>query len=497
MSCGNCGSVNCSGCVRTNCTTCGGINCGCKSNVTCSQVAGVIPAGIRACSPLAGCGNVLSSSVTPFYNQASQCQENNCQQVNIISFCPTVKNDNAFNMPACGQQATFVSSELSCAIQVGSYLWSDTYGYLEVVAFDNNTKQVTIQNNCNEDNAAPGTKITACSEFTNVDPPPPEINPNDRPCLAIDFTAPDVGDCIDITVTNTNGLQVGYLVTIGSGVYRVDGLVSATVITICNDGEGITPGTPVIALNASGDFQYCFGIISVNPCEEDPVDEGTVLVCNEGVIRPLNDGDDNDILTLVDATNNIAQWQPPAVVDPCGDYQNETAIYTLVGVNSNGSIIGNPAAEAPGPYTASYTLTSNQFMISNPSTCRTMRGMYQFDYVVNLKYFLEDTDGEATCLTALYSVELQISIDGGAFANEQVWSSVGFENQPLCDLPFVFNYAWGGSFSGQINLLPAAGTTFQARLVFTYVTPAVASLQARMEVLTSTEISGTALTVAV
>jgi hypothetical protein len=76
------------------------------------------------------------------------------------------------------------------------------------------------------------------------------------PYVAIDFTAPANGDCIPITVTTINGLSVGDTISIGTGFYTIDSFVSDTVVQICNDGDGILPGTSVIAQDQFGNYQY-------------------------------------------------------------------------------------------------------------------------------------------------------------------------------------------------------------------------------------------------
>jgi hypothetical protein len=230
-------------------------------------------------SPGGGCqGNSVPSSPLPFYACVPACQESNTQKIIINQFAQALKVANSWNIPACGFSATLSIPGL-VSITIGSYLWSESYGYFEVTAFDSGLQQVTILNHCNTGNAAVGTAVPACSEFINTAPPAPEVDSNTA-CVKIDFTAPANGNCIDITLTTTSGVSAGDTVQIGTGFYRVDDVKPNDIITICNDGEGITPGTSVIALTSIGEYQYCLTIISVSPCDRDAVTNGPIIVCN-------------------------------------------------------------------------------------------------------------------------------------------------------------------------------------------------------------------------
>lgn len=262
------------------CTTCGSSGrCGCSR-----QIVGVVMTQ-QPCSSGDCCQPVVQANPQPYYNCAPVCQEGHTQRITIQQFYADVKLLDTWNIPACGTTATINTDGLK-AIVVGSYLWNPDYGYFEVTAFNSGTGQITVLNHCNDGNAAAGTNVPQCTEFT-VTVPPADTIPTGTPCLAVDFTAPDVGDCIDITLSATTGLVVGYKVQIGSGIYRLSAIKPNDVVTICNDGEGITPGTPVIAFDSAGNYQYCLGIISVNPCDNDSVDEGSVVVCSDSLEKPL------------------------------------------------------------------------------------------------------------------------------------------------------------------------------------------------------------------
>lgn len=266
------------------CTTCGSnVSCNCTTNrVSCGQAICCTSCngnGCNSCNYGNNCyGNVVPASPQPYFNCAPACQETNTQKVIINQFAAALKVANSWNVPACGLTATLTIPGL-VAITIGSYLWNAEFGYFEITAFDSGLQQVTVLNNCNEGNAAAGTNVPSCTEFLNAAPPANEESPN-TPCVEIDFTAPDVGDCIDITLNNTNGILAGDVVQIGSGFYRIAEVKPNDIVTICNDGEGITPGTAVIAKDAAGNYNYCLQIISTSPCDRDVVSNGALIVCN-------------------------------------------------------------------------------------------------------------------------------------------------------------------------------------------------------------------------
>lgn len=244
----------------------------------------------RSCGPKSCCGNVSSPTpIQPYCGPTVSCPENHCQEIITQQFAAALKIVNSWNVPNCGGSATLYVSGL-ISVAVGSFLWNSQYGYFEVVGFDKETNQITVENSCIDGNAPEGTNVPACTYFIVTDAPLEAGgggSPGIFPFVAIDFTAPLVGDCLLITVTNVNGLVVGKNVQIGSGTYRIESIPDGTHIVICNDGLGITPGTAVIAKNAANQYQYPIILIDANPCTNDPVDEGCLVVCKDNIMSPL------------------------------------------------------------------------------------------------------------------------------------------------------------------------------------------------------------------
>lgn len=196
---------------------------------------------------------------------AVPCPENHCEVYQTNKFSTVIKVQNTWNVPECGEEAILSVPDTLMALP-GSYIWNETYGYFEILSYNASTREITVQNNCNEGNADPGTQVIQCSNFIVAPPPNSAVFPNFFPYVSADFVAPADGACIDITVTTTNGLIAGATIQIGSGEYTIDAISSSTNITICNEGAGITPGTPVYAQNDAGELQYPISILSNGCC---------------------------------------------------------------------------------------------------------------------------------------------------------------------------------------------------------------------------------------
>lgn len=213
------------------------------------------------------CSSCRSSTCTgcsarPYYSELPVCEEDNCQKVYVNQFSFAVCPTNSWNVPLCGQ-TSILNVDGVQGVSIGSYLWHTNYGYFEVTSVDTDKGQIGITNNCNTGNADVGTQIPACTCFVVTAAPADAADPSDLfPYVAIDFTAPADGDCIDITVTTINGLTVGDVISIGSGFYSIASFSGSTVMNICNDGEGILPGTPVIATDIAGNYVYPISVTS-------------------------------------------------------------------------------------------------------------------------------------------------------------------------------------------------------------------------------------------
>lgn len=314
--------------------------------MACSTCGSHVPCGCRPLQNDSCCQNLIPATPQPYYQCASACPEGHTQQVFIQQFVADLKIQDTWNVPACNGTATVTSVQL-IDIVVGSYLWNPEYGYFEITAFNSATNQITLYNHCNEGNAAEGTNVPSCTPFTVTTPPADSSTPTDGPCVAIDFTAPDVGDCIDITLTSTTGIAVGYLVDIGTGQYRVSALKPNDIITICNDGSGITPGTPVIARDPQGHYQYCLQIIAVNPCTNTSELQGKLVVCTGGdALTTLKSGGGGWVPVTLDPSGEV-EFRPLETGGACTQLAatwhilNATQHYTIQVDDTSGFTTGN------------------------------------------------------------------------------------------------------------------------------------------------------------
>lgn len=306
----------------TTCTTCGSsapCACGSGSLSTCNQVGVTGCCGSSSAAISSCCSNIVQATPLPHYSCAPACPEDHTQKIVINKFAADIKITSSWNVPVCGESAIVTVPGLT-AIAIGSYIWNAEFGYFEVTAFNAGTQQITIANRCTDGNAAAGTNVPACTEFIVTDPPV-DISTQSGACVAVDFTAPPacpaVGCCINITLTTVTGIISGGIVQIGTGFYTVDAVLPNDIITICNNGDGILPGTSVIALDASGNYQYCLTILSSNPCDGEATESGTLVVCSEEAIHPMDESTVGYLPTVNESgTGNVA-FRPPAFPDSC------------------------------------------------------------------------------------------------------------------------------------------------------------------------------------
>lgn len=281
------------------------------------------------------CGNIAPA--TPCAVPATcetLCPEDHTQQIVINKFNATLITRDSWNVPACNESTIIVIEGLT-NIEIGSYLWNSVYGYFKVVGFSTFTSEVTVENLCYTGNAVVGTQIPECTDFIVTDPPAPSQTNNTSgfPYVAQTFTAPDIGDCIDISVTTTNGLIENGTVQISTGMYQVTSVSNANIVTICNLGDGITPGTVVVAQNGAGEYQYRIALVSDSPCEASPISTGSMIVCNGGDSKILTPTSLGQVPVVVDVANAVVSFEDLDV-----EYLNCTtllATFTIVaGTNS-------------------------------------------------------------------------------------------------------------------------------------------------------------------
>lgn len=294
-------------------------SCGCSTPASCTCNQACVP----VCNP------------TPYYaRSATLCPENSVKKIYVEKVVGAIKNTASFAMPACGNRIRVVFSSVG-EVPIGSSLWAYGLGYLTVTSSNAVSGELELENECPTSNcggqsqASPGTVISACTPWLIT---PPQCSGASGsavlnfPYLAAGFTAPASGDCIDAAVTNVNGLAVGKNVSIQGGTYRLDAIKSATLITICNDGSGIAPGTVVNYQDSQGNYITPITLIDSNPCTNTPTATGKLIVCSNGAMYPLL-GTTTGQIPVYDAPSGTVNFRSLAV--DTLDCTNLTASLTL------------------------------------------------------------------------------------------------------------------------------------------------------------------------
>lgn len=289
-----------------------------------------------------------SCGPSPFYTQFPMCKEDNTCYVYKPTFYFSLCPINSWNIPSCGLTASLSVPGIQ-GISVGAYLYNSSFGYFKISSVDITNGTIDIVNTCLSGNAAPGTQIPECSCFILTDPPAnATANPTDCNAVAVDFTAPALHDCIDITVTGVTDLIIGKTIQIGPGRYNLSNIKSSTLITICNTGDGITPGTAVIAKDSSGQYIYCVSLLDTNPCTNPAVTSGSLLVCSGGIAQPLDGAVDGSVPVLTDAATNTVEYRilglptrTCTVLTADLTIISGTATYTILVADSTGFSIGD------------------------------------------------------------------------------------------------------------------------------------------------------------
>lgn len=267
------------------------------------------------------CGNPGCQSSTqcgcgpsPYYTNVSTCPEDNRLIINNVTFAANLKSGSSFNMPACGQNA-YIKFPGLIDIALNSKIWAFGVGFLTVVAFDPDSQTVTALNDCETTcgtQATPGTLVAICTNFVPTVPPCPNSGGGGSssiyPYLAAQFTAQANSVCIPITVTNTNGLSAGKLIQVSGGTYLLQTITDGTHITICNQGQGVTPGTVVNAVDSGGNYITPIILVDSNPCTNTVVTAGKPLVCHNNSQAPLEGVSTGQVL-VYDASSHESSFQ--------------------------------------------------------------------------------------------------------------------------------------------------------------------------------------------
>lgn len=240
-----------------------GCSCGNKSTFNNTGDGSNLPLLDCDCPTCGGCSSYSVNS--------------NCQTIHNINYSVSFKTGTSFNVPRCGEEAILFVPIGTKLVSEG-YIWNPTFGYFQVLGYDQTTGRLTIVNPCLDSVAIPGLQIPTCTEFISVGSPLPPGTVGGIFLLS-NFTAPAVGECVTVTLTSVIGLAPGINVSIGNAIYFISDIQPDTNAVICNEGAGFAPGTPIIAVSSFGQLLYPVSaaansplVLSVSNVNADPID---------------------------------------------------------------------------------------------------------------------------------------------------------------------------------------------------------------------------------
>ncbi len=154
-----------------------------------------------------------------------------------------------FEMPAVDDTAVLVLRE--CADLVPHcWIWNESVGYLEVVAYSGYDIYVTVKNVGMKENATSGTIFPSCMEFLITAPNATPIIDNTVTCLRADFNCPTVGQEALMSVDSTSAIRTGDLIIVDTRYqYLVTEIINEHTMKVLNEEKGKEGG--VINVNCN------------------------------------------------------------------------------------------------------------------------------------------------------------------------------------------------------------------------------------------------------
>lgn len=366
----------------------------------CNGNCGSVSRGTAGCT----CGGVIlpaPTTIQPFYMNQPMSPEDSTKYIFQGQYSYGITFPADWNTPLIGASAILKTPTVTSNIPIGAWLWNVQFGYFQIVAFDFENQLLTITNSASTQDqvVVPGSAVPSCTTFL-LTPTPSDISNQAGVFVKLDFTAPAINVPLDITLTGTEGLQAGGKVQIGTGVYSLVAIKANDVVTIENTGDGIIPGSPVIAQTVNGLYQYPVTYISVNPCSQSLNTSGVILGCVGSSASGINGAANGELLTLIDHTTGNAGYSndiPTAVAAntaaianntanlvPCTLANNMITTFILESQDINATGAGSPATLAGGDGEGRSIGPTATVFVSNPSTCRNMQVTMTFSYNYNL-----------------------------------------------------------------------------------------------------------------
>lgn len=301
-----------------------GCNCGNKNKTVVSTVPTTTTELCSCGKPKSECGKGTCGCK----HEQKPCLEDHSVTLVESVYTTTVTATDTWVMPAVDDCVQLHLKDVT-NILPGSILWNKSVGYLHVSSYDASSGYVTACNEGEDGNAEVGSTFPSCMSFhVGI---PTQCTCDDGytgACLAADVTSPGVGETTEVSVTTVSGLFIGDIIDIAGYMYKITAITDINTITVKNEGFGAPIGT-VIKNDPNCTGKPCTVKITVvnsdDPCAKDPVNEGVIIVCDEGERKPFEGTADSQIAVW---DNEDKKWKLRTVkID--NECTNTTADVTL------------------------------------------------------------------------------------------------------------------------------------------------------------------------
>ena len=282
-----------------------GCNCGNKTKTVVSTVPTTTTELCSCGKPKSDCGKGTCGC----NHEQKPCLEDHSVALVESVYTTTVTATDTWVMPAVDDCVQLHLKDVT-NILPGSILWNKSVGYLHVSSYDASSGYVTACNEGEDGNAEVGSTFPSCMSFhVGI---PTQCNCDDGytgACLAADVTSPGVGETTEVSVTTVSGLFIGDIIDIAGYMYKITAITDINTITVKNEGFGAPIGT-VIKNDPNCTGKPCTVKITVvnsdDPCTKDPVNEGVIIVCDEGERKPFEGTADSQIAVW---DNEVKKWK--------------------------------------------------------------------------------------------------------------------------------------------------------------------------------------------
>lgn len=282
-----------------------GCNCGNKTKTIVSTVPTTTTELCSCGKPKSDCGKGTCGC----NHEQKPCLEDHSVTLVESVYTTTVTATDTWVMPAVDDCVQLHLKDVT-NILPGSILWNKSVGYLHVSSYDASSGYVTACNEGEDGNAEVGSTFPSCMSFhVGI---PTQCNCDDGytgACLAADVTSPGVGETTEVSVTTVSGLFIGDIIDIAGYMYKITAITDINTITVKNEGFGAPIGT-VIKNDPNCTGKPCTVKITVvnsdDPCTKDPVNEGVIIVCDEGERKPFEGTADSQIAVW---DNEVKKWK--------------------------------------------------------------------------------------------------------------------------------------------------------------------------------------------